>query len=65
MESGSATATFEFDEPAIIRYIGSTFQNKTIFTAKLDLAGPDLGFVDSQSQAFLYSKGRGQAGQVN
>ena len=59
--------TLEFDEPTITRYIGSTFQSKTIFTARLDVAASTAATAatapESQSQAFLYDKARrGQAG---
>ena len=57
--SSSSGLTVEFEEPEITRYIGKTFQNKTIFTARLDL-GPNLEKIDSQQQAFLYEKGRRQ-----
>ena len=57
--SGSSGVTVEFEEPEITRYIGRTFQSKTIFTARLDL-GPNPEKIDPQHQAFLYEKGRRQ-----
>ncbi len=52
--SGATNLTLEFEEPEITRYIGSAFQGKTIFTAKIDPILPEK--FDSQHQAFLYDK---------
>ena len=52
--SSATNVTLEFEEPEITRYIGSAFQGKTIFTAKIDPILPEK--FDSQHQAFLYDK---------